>query len=194
MGMTDDVLTIRTERTPNPNSLKYQVGRLLIPGGSANFPTPESAAERSPFARRLFDVGGVKGVFVGSDFFTINREEGQAWQDINAGLAPALEAFFESGDPVLTTKQAPDLPMIEGDAADPELAAQIEKLLDDKIRPAVMQDGGDLVYRGFKDGTVYLEMHGSCASCPSSTATLKIGVETMLKQYLPEKVFSVEAI
>lgn len=192
--MTDDVLTIRTERTPNPNSLKYQVGRLLIPGGSANFPTAESAGERSPLANRIFKVPGVKGVFIGSDFFTINREEGKAWQDINAELAPALEAFFESGDAVLTAKQAPDLPMIEGADADPELAEKIQQLLDDKIRPAVAQDGGDLVYRGFKDGTVYLEMHGSCASCPSSTATLKIGVETMLKQYLPEKVFAVEAI
>jgi len=190
----DDILTIRTERTPNPNSLKYQVGKVLIPGGSANFPTQESAMERSPLARRIFAVPGVTGVFIGADFFTVNRQEGTAWADINTHLAPALEAFFESGDPVLQGKAPAEKPMVGDVGIAPELVAKIQQLLDEKIRPAVAQDGGDIIYRGFQNGTVFLEMHGSCSSCPSSTATLKAGVESMLRHYLPDVIQSVEAI
>lgn len=190
----EDILTIRTERTPNPNSLKYQVGKLLIPGGSANFPTAESAAARSPLARRIFTVPGVLGVFIGSDFFTITREEGVSWGDINAQLAPALEAFFESGEGVLQGKAPADKPMVGDTATSPELVAQIQHLLDEKIRPAVAQDGGDIIYRGFENGTVFLEMHGACSGCPSSTATLKAGIETMLRQYLPDVIQDVQAI
>lgn len=190
----EDILTIRTERTPNPNSLKYKVGKMLIPGGSANFPTAESAAVRSPMARRVFGVKGVLGVFIGSDFFTVTREEGVAWGDINAELAPALEAFFESGEPVLQGKAPADKPMLGDVSTSPELVARINQLLDEKIRPAVAQDGGDIIYRGFENGIVYLEMHGACSSCPSSTATLKAGVETMLRQHLPDVVQEVQAI
>lgn len=190
----DDILTIRTERTPNPNSLKYNVGKLLIPGGSANFPTRESAETRSPMARRIFAIPGVLGVFIGSDFFTVTREEGIAWGDINAILAPELEKFFESGDPVLQGKAPADKPMLGDVSTSPELVAEINRLLDEKIRPAVAQDGGDILYRGFENGVVFLEMHGACSSCPSSTATLKAGVETMLRQHLPNDVHEVQAI
>lgn len=190
----DDILTIRTERTPNPNSLKYNVGKLLIPGGSANFPTKESAETRSPMARRIFAIPGVLGVFIGSDFFTVTREEGIAWGDINAVLAPELEKFFESGDPVLQGKAPADKPMLGDVSTSPELVAEINRLLDEKIRPAVAQDGGDILYRGFENGTVFLEMHGACSSCPSSTATLKAGVETMLRTHLPDQVHEVQAI
>lgn len=190
----DDILTIRTERTPNPNSLKYKVGKMLIPGGSANFPTAESAAARSPLARRIFSVPGVLGVFIGSDFFTVTREEGIAWGDINTELAPALESFFESGEPVLQGKAPAEKPMIGDVGTSPEIVAKIQELLDEKVRPSVMQDGGDIIYRGFENGTVFLEMHGACSSCPSSTATLKVGVETMLRQELPDIVQQVEAI
>lgn len=190
----EDILTIRTERTPNPNSLKYQVGKLLIPGGSANFPTAQSAQERSPLARRIFTVPGVLGVFIGSDFFTVTREEGIAWGDINTHLAPTLEAFFESGESVLQGKAPADKPMVGDTSTNPELVAEIQHLLDEKIRPAVAQDGGDIIYRGFENGTVFLEMHGSCSGCPSSTATLKVGIETMLRQYLPDVVRDVQAI
>jgi Fe-S cluster biogenesis protein NfuA len=190
----DDVLTIRTEKTPNPNSLKYNVGRLLIPGGSANFPTPETAHERSPLARRIFGVAGVSGVFIGADFFTVTRQEGVTWATVNEYLAPALEAFFESGEPVLQGKAPADAPMLGDIAADPQIVAKIQHLLDEKVRPAVAQDGGDIIYRGFDNGVVYLEMHGACSSCPSSTATLKAGVETMLRQHLPDVVREVQAI
>lgn len=190
----DDVLTIRTEATPNPNSLKYNVGRLLIPGGSANFPTAESAASRSPLARRMFALDGVEGVFIGSDFFTVTRREGVTWGDINALLAPALEAFFDAGEPVLTGKAPADAPMLGDVGADPALVERIKQLLDEKVRPAVMQDGGDIVYRGYENGVVFLEMHGACSNCPSSTATLKVGIETMLRQELPEAVREVQAV
>jgi len=190
----EDVLTIRTERTPNPNSLKYQVGKLLIPGGSANFPTAESAAARSPLARRIFAVPGVVGVFIGADFFTVTRQEGVAWGEINAHLAPALEAFFEAGEPVLQGKAPAESPLLGDVGADPALVAKIQQLLEEKVRPAVAQDGGDILYRGFENGTVFLEMHGACSSCPSSTATLKAGVETMLRHHLPDVVREVQAV
>ncbi|MCP5404724.1 MAG: NifU family protein [Pseudomonadaceae bacterium] len=187
-------MTIRTEATPNPNSLKYNVGRLLIAGGSANFPTAESAATRSPLARRVFGVEGVEGVFIGSDFFTVTRREGVTWGDINAQLAPALEAFFDAGEPVLVGKAPADAPLIGDTDADPATVEKIKQLLDEKVRPAVMQDGGDIVYRGFEKGVVYLEMHGACSNCPSSTATLKVGIETMLRKELPDVVQEVMAV
>ncbi len=190
----DDIFTIRTERTPNPNSLKYKVGKMLIPGGSANFPTKQSAESRSPLAKRIFAVEGILGVFIGSDFFTITREEGIAWGDINAHLAPALESFFESGEPVLQGKAPADKPVVGDIGISPDIVEKIQKLLEERVRPAVMQDGGDIIYRGFENGTVFLEMHGACSGCPSSTATLKIGIETMLREQLPDIVQAVEAI
>ncbi len=190
----DDVLTIRTEATPNPNSLKYKVGRLLIPGGTANFPTRERAAQRSTLARRMYGVDGVEGVFIGSDFFTITRREGVAWGEINALLAPALEAFFDAGEPVLQGKAPAEAPMLGDDSADPALVEKIKELLDKQVRPAVAMDGGDIVYRGYQKGIVFLEMHGACSSCPSSTATLKVGIETMLRKELPDAVTEVQAV
>lgn len=190
--MTEDVMTVRTERTPNPQSLKYNLNKMLIPGGSANFPTAESG-ERSPLAKRLFEVEGIIGVFIGPDFFTITKEETKEWTDINGGVAPALESFFDSGDPVLEGQKPVDDVEIGADSADPVLVERIKELLDEKVRPAVAQDGGDIIYRGFKEGVVYLEMHGACAGCPSSTITLKDGVESMLRHYCPE-VEEVKAI
>jgi len=191
--MTDETLTIRTEATPNPNSLKYVVGKLLIPGGSANFPTAETA-HRSPLAQALFAVDGVEGVFIGSDFFTISRTEGLSWEELNTGLAPALEQFFESGQPVLTGKApAPDKE-IGAETADPELVGKIKELIDTQVRPAVAQDGGDIIYRGYEEGIVYLEMHGACSGCPSSTVTLHSGIETLLKHNLPEAVQEVRTV
>lgn len=191
--MDETVMTIRTERTPNPNSLKYNLGRVLIPGGSANFPTVETARKRSPLAERLFEVTGVSAVFLGSDFITITKEDAADWNGVNGGLAPVLEAFFESGEPALTGNKPVDVQEIGADTNDPELVAKIKKLIDEKVRPAVAQDGGDIEYRGFKDGVVYLEMKGACSGCPSSAVTLKQGVEGMLMHYVPE-VTSVEAL
>ncbi|MFT7144676.1 MAG: Fe-S cluster biogenesis protein NfuA [Alphaproteobacteria bacterium] len=191
--MSESVMTIRTERTPNPNSLKYNLGRVLIPGGSANFPTVESSESRSPLAKRLFKVDGVTGVFIGSDFVTITKGEECNWQNINEHLAPALESFFESGDSALTGSAPAEEQEIGAETADPELVARIKKLIEEKVRPAVAQDGGDISYRGFENGIVYLEMKGACSGCPSSSITLKQGVEGMLMHYCPE-VTAVEAI
>ena len=181
----DNILTIRTERTPNPNSLKYNVGKVLLPGGSANFPLKETAV-RSPLATRLFKVDGVSGVFIGSDFITITKEDGVEWGAVNEGLAPQLEDFFESGDAVLLKGEVADIQEIGADTADPELVARIKKLIDEKVRPAVAQDGGDIVYRGFENGVVFVELTGACAGCPSSTITLKSGIESMLMHFCPE--------
>lgn len=192
--MTETVITIRTERTPNPNSLKYNVGKVLIPGGSANFPTKDSAA-RSPLAKRMYSVDGVTGVFIGSDFITITKAEELEWSTINAGLGPQLEQFFEGAEPVLeATHHATHVKEIGSETADPELVKNIKQVLDEKVRPAVMQDGGDITYRGIENGIVYLEMQGSCSGCPSSSATLKSGIENMLKHYFPNDIHEVRAI
>jgi Fe-S cluster biogenesis protein NfuA len=190
----DEVLNIQVKDTPNPNSLKYILGITLVPGGSANFPTAASAVGRSPLAARIFEIPGIVGVFIGPDFFTITREEGRSWSDFTTPLENALQAFFEAGEPVLMARSDAKAPPLESNTADPALAAKIEELLERKVRPTVAQDGGDIVYRGFAGGVVYLELHGACSSCPSSTATLKIGVETMLRAELPGVVQSVEAM
>ena len=196
MRMEDDVLTIRTEATPNPQSLKYHVGKLLIPGGSANFPHKETAAGRSPLAERLFGVEGVQAVFIGSDFFTITRIPGLTWDAINEGIAPALEAFFEAGEQVLSARHQPlsETDEIGAATADPALVAKIKDLIETQVRPAVAQDGGDIIYRGYDNGTVYLEMYGACSGCPSSSVTLKNGIETMLRHHLPDAVKDVQAL
>lgn len=178
-------MTIRTERTPNPNSLKYNLGRVILPGSSANFPSADSA-KRSPMAERLFKVSGVVAVFIGSDFVTITKAEDASWGDVNEGLAPALEAFFESGDAVLTGVAVAQEQEIGAETADPAVVAKIKQLLEEKVRPAVAQDGGDIVYRGFEGGVVFLEMKGACSGCPSAGFTLKNGVENMLIQYVDE--------
>ncbi len=193
--MSDEhVITVRTEATPNPNSLKYTLGRMLIPGGSANFPDAGSAEGRSPLASRMFQVEQVVGVFIGPDFFTLTRRsEDEDWNEINQHVAPQLEAFLESGEPVLRGQAPAAAPDITDTDADPAMVAHIKEILDNKVRPMVAMDGGDIIYRGFKEGIVYLELHGACSGCPSSTLTLKDGVETMLKQEVPG-VQSVEAL
>ena len=192
--MQETVITIRTEKTPNPNSMKYHVGKLLIPGGSANFPTAASAA-RSPLARRLFTVPEVAAVFIGADFITVTKVEDAAWATVNAGLAPQLEGFFESAEPVLeAVAHAPGVVEIGAEVNDPAFIKQLKQVLDEKVRPAVAQDGGDITFRGFDNGIVYLEMQGSCSGCPSSSATLKGGIENMLKHYFPDQVTEVKAI
>ena len=188
----DNVLTVRTERTPNPNSLKYNLGRVLLPGSSANFPTAESAG-RSPLAERMFKVAGVEGVFIGSDFITLTKAEDSTWQDVNVGVAPALEEFFESGENVLHSTAVAEDQLIGAETADPAILEKLQKLVDERVRPTVAQDGGDITFRGFENGVVFLEMKGACSGCPSSTITLKSGVENLLKHYVPE-VLEVRAI
>lgn len=172
---------IETERTPNPATLKFLPGRDIMGDGTAHFPNLEAAA-RSPLAQRLFGIDGVAAVFLGSDFITITTD-GMDWQDLKSAVLGAIMEHLTSGLPVVEADAAP---AEDSGEEDDDVVRQIKDLLDTRVRPAVAQDGGDIVYRGFEDGVVYLHMQGSCSGCPSSTATLKHGIENLLKHFVPE--------
>jgi Fe-S cluster biogenesis protein NfuA len=174
---------IQTEQTPNPATLKFLPGQTVLERGTADFASPE-AAGRSPLARRLFQLDGVTGVFLGSDFVTITKRDDKDWALMKPALLGIIMEHFAGNRPVLEGPLDEDAAADEGD----EVVAQIKELLDTRVRPAVAQDGGDIVFRGFEDGVVYLHMQGSCSGCPSSTATLKMGIENMLRHYVPEVV------
>jgi Fe-S cluster biogenesis protein NfuA len=184
---------IQTESTPNPATLKFLPGRDVLGQGIADFPTRASAA-KSPLAQRLFEIEGVSGVMFGSDFVTVTKT-GSDWPQLKPMILGAIMEHFTQGLPVIEGEAQPAVSREEYDAADEEIVVQIKELLDTRIRPAVAQDGGDIVFRGFesKSGTVFLNLRGSCAGCPSSTATLKNGIENMLRHYIPE-VNTVEAV
>lgn len=177
---------IQTESTPNPATLKFLPGQAVMPSGTADFPSEETAAA-SPLARRIFGEGGVTGVFLGPDFVTVTKSEDTDWAHIKPGILGAIMEHFQSG-----------LPAIEGDAGavghaahdgpDEAIVSQIKELLDTRVRPAVAQDGGDITFHGFDRGVVYLHMQGACAGCPSSTMTLKMGIENLLRHYIPDVV------
>lgn len=176
---------IQTEQTPNPATLKFLPGRVVLEQGTADFATAE-AAQRSPLARRLFDVDGVERVFLGSDFVTVTKAAAQDWQIMKPAVLGGIMEHFTSGEPVLRSEEASDASVSAEE--DDEIVAQIKELLDTRIRPAVAQDGGDIVFHSYEDGVVYLHMQGSCSGCPSSTATLKMGIENLLRHYVPEVV------
>ena len=175
---------IQTEETPNPATLKFLPGRVVMEAGTTDFPTADAAA-RSPLARRLFDVTGVERVFLGADFVTVSKAADEDWQVLKPALLGAIRAHVTSGEPVI--EQSGEQPA-DAAAEDDEIVAQIKDLLDTRVRPAVAQDGGDITFEGFRDGIVYLHMQGSCSGCPSSTATLKMGIENLLRHYVPEVV------
>jgi len=185
---------IETERTPNPATLMFRPGRSVTDGATADFATPE-AARASPLAATLFGLGDVSGVFFGADFISVTKAEGAAdWVDLKTQVLGVLVDHFSSGAPLFSNASgAASGPVIDDDPEDAEIVAQINELIETRIRPQVAGDGGDIVYRGFNKGTVFLEMQGACAGCPSSTATLKMGIETLLKYYVPE-VTDVRAI
>ena len=177
---------IETEHTPNPLTLKFLPGRTVMEKGSADFASPE-AAQSSPLASALFSLGDISGVFFGPDFISVTRGEGGAeWPSLKADVLGILVDHFTSGAPLFTADAAQDAAVY--DEADAEIVEQIEALLEDRVRPAVANDGGDIVFRGFEKGVVYLHMQGACAGCPSSTATLKNGIEQLLRHYVPEVV------
>lgn len=176
---------IQTEQTPNPATLKFLPGRDVLPGGAEDFPNVDAAEGRSPLAERLFQVDGVTGVFFGHDFVTVTKRDDQEWFVLKPAILGALMEHFTAGRPVLAPEAAEGAGPIH-DEADSEVVAQIKELLETRVRPAVAQDGGDIVFHGFDAGVVYLSMRGSCAGCPSSTATLKMGIENMLRHYIPE--------
>lgn len=175
---------IQTEQTPNPSTLKFIPGRVVLENGTADFPHGE-AAKRSPLASRLFEVDGVERVFFGSDFITVTKGAALDWQVLKPAVLGGIMEHYTSGAPILAAEAGAPA---AADEEDDEIVAQIKELLDTRIRPAVAQDGGDIVFDGFRDGIVYLHMQGSCSGCPSSTATLKMGIENMLRHYVPEVV------
>lgn len=178
---------IETESTPNPATLKFLPGREVMgAAGTADFASLASAA-RSPLALALFDLPGVSRVFLGWDFITITRNDEVSWQTLKPQVLGVIMDHFVAGRPVV---EGGDAGLLEEDVdpADQEVVEQIKELLDTRVRPAVAGDGGDIVFRGFRDGVVRLHMQGACSGCPSSTATLKYGIENMLKHYVPEVV------
>lgn len=178
---------IQTEATPNPNTLKFLPGVAVMPQGTAFFTSPEQA-KPSPLAETLFGVEGVTAVFLGSDFVTVTKSESADWESLKAMVLTSMMDHFVAGKPVMKESAVAAAAIDES-----EIAKQIRELIDTRVRPAVAQDGGDIIFRGFHDGIVQLELHGACSGCPSSTATLKQGIENMLKHYVPE-VVAVEAV
>jgi Fe-S cluster biogenesis protein NfuA len=182
---------IQTEATPNPATLKFIPGRTVLDTGTMEFSNREAAA-RSPLAERLFDVPGVTGVFYGYDFVTVTKADGE-WQQLKPAILGAIMEHYMSGAPLLADGSAHN-----DDAADEEdefynesdadTVAQIKDLIETRVRPAVANDGGDITFRGFRDGVVYLNMKGSCAGCPSSTATLQHGIQNLLRHFVPDVV------
>jgi Fe-S cluster biogenesis protein NfuA len=173
---------IQTEATPNPATLKFLPGRTVMGSGTANF-TDTGSAGRSPLAQQLFTLAGVTGVFLGADFITVTKDADKEWTELKPAVLGVVMEHFTAGRPVILSE-----PAAAGDSAEDEdeVVSQIKELLETRVRPAVAQDGGDIIFDRYEDGIVYLHMQGSCSGCPSSTATLKAGIENMLRHYIPE--------
>lgn len=178
---------IQTEATPNPATLKFLPGQSVLDVGTADFPTPETS-EKSPLATRIFAVEGVTGVFFGMDFVTVTKADAVEWDHVKPAILGAIMEHYQSGEPVMGEGHKASSGHAEHDGEDGEIVGQIKSLLDTRVRPAVAQDGGDITFHGFDRGVVYLHMQGACAGCPSSTLTLKMGIENLLRHYIPEVV------
>lgn len=176
---------IQTEATPNPATLKFLPGRVVLDGGPREFRSP-AEAEESPLASALFSVPGVTGVFFGYDFITVTKADAE-WPRLKPAVLGAIMEHFMSGAPILSAGEpAGEASEEEFDPADQDTVDTIKELLETRVRPAVAADGGDITFRSFKDGVVYLNMRGACAGCPSSTATLRHGIQNLLKHFLPD--------
>lgn len=175
---------IQTEQTPNPATLKFLPGCPVMERGTLDMSSPEDA-DASPLARSLFAVDGVDGVFLGSDFISVTKAEARDWATLKPMILGAIMEHFTSGAPVVEGGGVAE-PDEETDGENAEIVVQIKDLLDTRVRPAVAQDGGDIVFRRYEDGIVFLHMQGACSGCPSSTATLKMGIENLLKHFIPE--------
>ena len=178
---------IQTESTPNPATLKFLPGQAVLDAGTADFPSRDTA-DASPLASRIFAVDGVEGVFFGMDFVTVTKSDSIEWEHVKPAILGAIMEHYQSGQPVMSGDAAPASGHADHDGEDAEIVGQIKELLDTRVRPAVAQDGGDITFHGFERGVVYLHMQGACAGCPSSTLTLKMGIENLLRHYIPEVV------
>ena len=183
------VMLIETELTPNPATQKFLPGRQVMTAGTRDFAEPEEASA-SPLAEALFSLGDVAGVFFGQNFVSVTAAEGVDWRTLKPQVLGVLLDHFASEAPLFRAGSAAEIKIddeeFDSDPADAEIVEQIKELIETRVRPAVAKDGGDIIYRGFQRGTVYLSMQGACSGCPSSSATLKQGIETMLKHYVPE--------
>lgn len=179
---------IQTEATPNPATMKFLPGRTVLAEGTVEIRSAEEA-EVSPLAQRLFEVDGISGVFLGSDFVSVTKSAGE-WPQLKPAILGVIMEHFLSGAPIVLEAGTGNDAQASGEeffeAADSETVATIKELLETRVRPAVAMDGGDITFRGFKEGVVYLNMKGSCSGCPSSTATLKHGIENLLRHFIPE--------
>lgn len=179
---------IQTESTPNPATLKFLPGKEVLAEGTADFRDADSARAASALAGRLFDIDGVTGVFFGYDFITVSKD-GPDWQHLKPAILGTIMEHFMSGTPVMAAGSAAPVHDTSDefyDKADEEIVLTIKELLDTRVRPAVAQDGGDITFRGYENGTVFLHMKGACSGCPSSTATLKHGIQNLLRHFVPE--------
>ena len=188
-------MLIRNEHTPNPSTRKFLPGQPVMDSGTRDFPDAESA-EASPLAQALFDTQMVEGVFFGSDFVSVTAAPGVSWTDLEPLVVETLLDHFVTGAPLFKAGSAAAIqvdPDFEEAPEDADIIEQIKELIETRVRPAVAQDGGDIVYKGYREGHLYLSMHGACQGCPSSTVTLKRGIESLIKHYVPD-VESVEAV
>jgi Fe-S cluster biogenesis protein NfuA len=179
---------IQTESTPNPATLKFLPGRAVLASGTLDM-RDRKAAGQSPLAERLFGIAGVSGVFFGADFIAVTKSSGE-WQQLKPSILGAIMEHFMSGAPLVSGEDKAAVAESEEffEAKDSETVATIKELIEARVRPAVANDGGDITFRGFKDGVVYLDMKGACSGCPSSTATLRHGIQNLLRHYLPDVV------
>jgi len=190
-------MLIRTEQTPNPSTRKFLPGQIVLDAGTRDFADADSAGA-SPLAKALFDSGMVEGVFFGRDFVSVTAAPGVSWTDLDPLVVETLLDHFVGGAPLFAPGSAGGIHVaadeqFEEDPGDSEIIEQIKELIETRVRPAVAQDGGDIIYKGYRDGHLYLSMHGACSGCPSSTVTLKRGIESLIRHYVPE-VESVEAV
>jgi len=192
------VMLVQTETTPNPQTMKFLAGRVVMPSGTRDFASPEDA-EASPLAEALFDLGDVTGVFFGRDFVSVTVASGTEWSDAKPEIISLLLEHFSAEMPFFRPGSSAEI-VVPVDSAtypdkteDADIVAQIRDLIETRVRPAVANDGGDIIYRGYDRGHVYLQMQGACSGCPSSTATLKHGIQSLLKHYVPE-VIEVHAV
>jgi Fe-S cluster biogenesis protein NfuA len=176
---------IQTEKTPNPATIKFIPGQTVMTKGAAEFSSADDA-KRSPLGTRLLGIEGVESVFLGSDFVSVTKTDGTEWGSLKTRILAALMEHFTTGQPVMDEGAEGEGAAGHSAAADTDITLQIKELLDTRVRPAVAMDGGDVVFDRFDDGIVYLKMHGACSGCPSATATLKHGIENMLRHYVPE--------
>ncbi len=174
---------IQTEETPNPATMKFLPGREVMPEGTLEIIDAQGAAA-SPLAEALFRIEGVKGVFLGKDFITVTKEPAKDWAIVKPPILTTIMEHFTNNRPVVTQSAA--APTTASSADEGEIVKQIREIIEIKVRPAVARDGGDITFQKFENGVVFLNLRGSCAGCPSSTMTLKAGIENMLKHYIPE--------